>query len=263
MNVDTGLWHCFTCGARGNLNQLIAELTPDPGVLWKMQSRIISSGLRRLTTDEAGYDGDVQEGVDWISYAKFAPLPIPLLILRRIEPEIAQRFGIRWNEELKAVVLPIVSPLGELKGWQLKKLGWVRNYPVGVHKGDTLFGIERAFSETTVLVESPLDVARFHSVYDSTDVSCVASFGANVSAEQCKLLSKFEMVILALDNDRAGHMEMERLRKLEAIRPRKGLFFWDYTGSASKDLGEMDEDEIITGLERVTHVHRRTTPIPS
>lgn len=263
MNVDTGLWHCFTCGARGNLSMLISELTPDPGALWKMQSRIIASGLRRLDPDEARYDDDVREDVDWITFAQFRPLPSAICELRRLDPDMAQRYGVRWDPDAKAVVLPIVSPLGELKGWQLKKTGWVRNVPTGVHKGDTLFGIERAFATTVILVESPLDVVRFHSVSSDPDIDCLASFGANVSMEQCKLLSQFDRVVLALDHDLAGHAEMERLRKLEAICPRQGLFFWDYTGSVAKDLGEMDEDEILTGLDRVSRVHRRTPHLPS
>jgi hypothetical protein len=262
LNVDSGLWHCFTCGARGNLSMLISELSPDPAALWKVQSHIIASGLRRLEPDEAVYDPG--PSVDWVTYGQFLSLPRSIVELRMFDPEVAERYGIRWDNERKATVAPIVSPLGELRGWQSKKTGWVRNYPEGVNKSTTLFGIERAFAPTAVLVESPLDVPRFHSAYKGLEYSCVASFGANLSIEQCRLLSKFDTVIMALDNDGAGYTESARLRRLEAIQPRKGVRYWNYH-SESKDIGEMLSAEILIGLEQTSKVQlvpRRATSVP-
>lgn len=254
LNTDSGLWHCFTCGARGNLSMLISELSPDPAALWKVQSHIIASGLRRLDQDEAAYDPG--PSVDWITYGQFAPLPPRVVEYRQFDPEVADRYGIRWDTERKATVAPIVSPIGELRGWQAKKQGWVRNHPEGVKKATTLFGIERAFASTAILVEAPLDVPRFHSAYRGLDYSCVASFGANLSVDQCRLLSKFDCVVMALDNDQAGYTESARLRRLAAIQPRHGVRYWDYRGSSSKDIGEMLADEILNGLERTSKVQR-------
>lgn len=254
LNVDTGLWHCFTCGARGNLYQLISELTNDLGQLWNIQSHLITQGLRRLDPEEAKYDEDVKENLDWMSYAKFPPLPERILKFRKLDPEVALRFGIRWDTDQKCTLTPIVSPLGELRGYQQKKQGWVNNYPTGIHKADTLFGIERAYAPIAVLLESPMDVARFHSVYGGMQYSAVASFGANVSNEQLALLyHRFDGLVLALDNDEAGEKETKRLLKLVPSF-RKGVWTWRYNEGDPKDLGEMTDGQIIRGIERARRV---------
>lgn len=250
-NILTG--NCFTCGARGNLSMLVSELSDDPGTLWSVQSHLISQGLRRLTEEEAVYE-DSTPGVDWLSYSKFAPCPDVILKHRRLDPDVAVRYGLRWDSSIKATVVPIVSPIGELRGWQAKKTGWVRNLPTGVNKKVTLFGIERAFNETGLLVESPLDVIRFHSVYEGREVSCVSSFGANVSAEQVSLLaSRFHKLIVALDNDQAGRTET---RRLIGLLPsfRGGVRFWKYAPDDPKDIGEMVDGQIIRGLQTVSRV---------
>jgi DNA primase len=136
----------------------------------------------------------------------------------------------------------------------LKKEGWVRNYPEGVHKGDTLFGIERAHGSTGLLLESPLDVVRFHSVYGGSDVSAVASFGANVSSNQLSLLcDRFDALVIALDNDKAGKMETKRVaRSLPSLR--RGVRYWRYVDDV-KDLGDMSDVQIIKGISNTSVIH--------
>lgn len=258
LNIDTGLWHCFTCGARGNLSQLLSELAADPGVLWNAQSIIITQGLRRLTPEESNYDPYVREDLDWNTYFKFPALPQSIIDFRKFDPEVALRFGVRWNPDVKASTAPIVSPLGELRGWQEKKAGWVNNVPEGVNKSTTLFGIERAFGSTALIVESPLDVVRFHSVYGGSDINCVSSFGANVSDKQINLLAeRFDKLIIALDNDKAGVAETKRLVKLMPSFRGGPAFFWNYAPDDPKDIGEMTDGQIMRGLSNVSRVWRR------
>jgi hypothetical protein len=44
MNAETGLWLCYTCGARGNLSMLLSEMTDDPAALWSVQNIVITQG---------------------------------------------------------------------------------------------------------------------------------------------------------------------------------------------------------------------------
>jgi len=253
LNSDTGLWYCFSCGARGNLSHLISQLTDDPSALWGIQTHLIDSGLKRLTSLEE----DVAEAytpLDWNRYTSFELYPSRLCEIRHIDVEVAHRYGIRWDKETKSTVIPIVSPIGQLWGWQLKKEGWVRNYPEGVHKGDTLFGIERAFGSTGLLLESPLDVVRFHSVYGGSEVSAVASFGANVSSNQISILcDRFDALVIALDNDKAGKMETKRVAKsLPSLR--QGVRYWKYVDDV-KDLGDMSDVQIIRGISNTSVIN--------
>ena len=256
LNVESGLWHCFTCGARGNLSMLVSELTDDLSALWNVQSILITKGLRRLTEEEAEYDEEVVEHIDWMVYAKFPQLPAAVAKLRNLDPEVAQRFGVRWDTDAKAATLPVVSPLGELRGWQYKKTGAVWSYPAGVKRHDTFFGIERAFSDTAVIVESPLDVVRFHSVYGGLDINCLGGFGASLSPGQLQLASrKFDKLILALDNDDAGRQQTRRIQKLLPSF-RKGVWYWQYAPGDPKDIGEMTDGQIIRGINSVSSIFR-------
>jgi hypothetical protein len=253
MNSDTGLWYCFSCGARGSLPMLVSQLTDDPSALWNIQTHLINSGIQRLTSEEIE-ERPREPQVDWSVYARFLPLPEGLRKQRRLSDEAVHRYGIRWDTDNKAVVIPIVSPLGELWGWQLKKTGWVRNHPIGVHKGDTLFGIERAIAPVALLLESPLDVVRFHSVYEGREISAVASFGANISAKQIHILTnRFDGLIVALDNDLAGRIETKRMVKsLPSLRA--GVKYWKYDEGV-KDVGDMTDGQIIKGIQRITSVY--------
>jgi DNA primase len=253
INSESGLWHCWTCGARGNLGHLVSEMSADPGMLWHIQRHLIVNGLSRIDQD---YVAQRDPLVSWSDYAKFAPLPPQILELRSISEIEARRFGLRWDKENKALIIPIVSPIGELLGWQSKKSGWFRNYPEGVRKGSTLFGIERAIETTALIVESPLDVVRFHSVI-SSGVSAVASFGAAVSKDQLRILcDRFDRLIIAMDNDGTGILSAQNLsRSLPSFR--KGVGFWVYDANSGKDIGEMTDDQIRNGLDNVTAIPPR------
>lgn len=250
MNIESGLWHCWTCGARGNIMQLVRELSADPMILWNVQKQVILSGF---APQERVYEHVPKAQVDWVEYAEFELVPDKVLALRQLDADVARRFGIRWDPSNRSVIVPIISPSGELMGWQAKKSGWFNNYPEGIKKGSTLFGIERATESIGLLLESPLDVVRFHSVV-SSGVSAVASFGASVSQDQIDLLTdKFDGLILAMDNDEAGHLSTKRLRtSLSTFR--KGIRYWKYSVDSPKDIGEMSDEAITTGLSEASTI---------
>ena len=255
MNTDSGLHHCFTCGARGTLPMLVSQLSGDPDSIVAVQKVLIRNGVTRLTAPQ---EDEPAVEVDWIRYSQFRPLPEPILELRQLHAETAHRYGIRWGEvrygeqDVKMIIAPIVSPMGELRGWQGKKTGIVMNVPEGVNKSLTLFGIERAASDTALLLESPLDVVRAAHAGAGLGISPLASFGANVSAEQIRLItSRFDRVIIAMDNDPAGKAESKRLSTL--LGDRGGIrhkSFLNYAKHAPdfKDIGDMPDSLIRTVL---------------
>ena len=262
MNSETGLFHCFTCGARGNLPILVSQITNDPHAIRDVHKYLISSGLDRL---ENPPEEEEEVEADWTEYAGFEPLPPRLLEARELDADVATRMGVRYDRKEKLIITPVVSAMGKLMGWQGKRRSFFMNKPTGLKKSETLFGYSTAQGETGLLVESPLDVVRFHSVYTGTGISAVSSFGASVSKDQIWMLrDKFDRVILALDNDAAGVLESRRLRgtlPLKRGQPsrnlltgfRRGIRWWDYTATPeAKDMGEMTDDQILAGLESIT-----------
>ena len=243
MNAETGAWICYSCGAKGSLYGLIAELTGDTQSIWEIHSYLIQSGLDRLNVENVEY----RPPVDWITYNKFADVPPHMMESKHLDSQIARRYGIRWNLDNKSWVLPIISKTDGLLGWQEKKTGWVRNYPVGLKKSHTLFGIERFVSQTAVLVESPLDVVRLAGIRG--DVQGLATFGAHVSKAQLDILEDAATkVIVAMDNDDAGIESGKRLWS-QLPRFRDGILWMKYGHTTAKDLGDMTDSEINEAID--------------
>lgn len=244
MNAATGLWICFSCGARGTLSTLVSELTGDPDTTIAVHKAIIETSLNRSVLVKREPD------VDWIAFGKFTKVPPRMLGARNLDPEIAWRYGIRWDTDNRCWVIPIVSPHGELRGWQSKKVGWVRNFPNGVKKSETLFGIEKFTSSTAVLVESPLDVVRFASVCDSPQA--LASFGTSVSSIQISLLCGIaDRLIVAMDNDEAGTVAAKKLFK-NLPNFKRGIRWFNYGKTGCKDIGDMSDAQILDGVKTST-----------
>lgn len=249
MNAETGLWICYSCGARGTLVGLISELTGDETSLIDVHSFLINSSLQRLEREDLP---EPEPEIDWLSYSRFSEVPSSYLYNRNLDATATRRHGIRWDTQNKAWVIPIVSPMGELMGWQSKKVDWVRNYPIGVKKSHTLFGIEKFSSTTAVLVESPLDVVRMSNVLE--DVQGLATFGAFVSTEQIKLLNSVaSRVVVAMDNDEAGLKANKSLFK-NLPRFDKGVLWLNYKNTNAKDIGDMTDEEITTAVNTASAI---------
>jgi len=240
MNSENGLWICFSCGAKGTLGSLIAEITGNFEDTMAAHRLMMDVGLRQM--NRGGYVEEVPD-VDWISYSKFSSVPDKVARRRNLDPQALRMYGVKWHDEKKAWIIPTVSPAGDLLGWQEKGADWYRNQPKGVKKSGTLFGIERSHSRTIVLVESPLDVVRMASCLSG--IQALAAFGAHVSAEQMRLLADVaDKVIVAMDNDEAGIKSGKRLMK-EMPLLRGGLFWLDYRHAPdAKDIGEMTDEQI-------------------
>ena len=214
MSAETGLWICFSCGARGTLSMLVSELTGEPDAIMAVHNFLIDRNLERLTSEVEVVKKKPE--VDWISFSKFGAAPASELKKRAIDPDQARMHGIRWDTERAAWIIPIVNQFGDLQGWQTKARDWVRNF------------------------------VRFASVFDKPQA--LATFGAAVSAKQIGLLASVaDKVIIAMDNDDAGKQSSKKFFKSLPYF-RKGVWWWDYSGTTAKDIGDMTNDEIELGL---------------
>lgn len=247
MNATTGLWLCHSCGARGNLPQLIAEVTGSYESVSSIYQLLMNSSLEQLTKPKVQ---KIKSDVDWDKYMSFDKPPYEQLVKRNLKAVVAERHGIRWDTSKRAWIIPIISPAGDLLGWQEKSSYGVLNQPNGVKKSDTLFGIDCFNSRAAVLVESPLDVVRFASAYSG--IQCLASFGVQVSKKQIDILEKMcDLLIIALDNDEAG---ITIGKKLMTVLPsfRDGVRWLYYNHTQAKDIGEMSDEELGIAVKSAT-----------
>jgi len=247
MNASTGLWLCHSCGARGNLPQLITEITGSYESVSSIYHLMMNTGLEQLTNPK---EQKIKSEVDWEQYMAFDKPPYEQLVKRNLKAVVADRHGIRWDTSKRAWIIPIISPSGDLMGWQEKSSYGVLNQPTGVVKSETLFGIDRFTSKTAVIVESPLDVVRFASAYSG--VQCLASFGVQISKKQIELLSNIcDSLIIGLDNDDAGVTIGKKLLK-HLPTFRNGVKWLYYGHTKAKDIGDMSDEEVGIAVKNAT-----------
>lgn len=258
INERTGAHHCFSCGFKGGLQFLattvrggkvdLTDLADDPAPV-DDDYRV----SREMTFPE--WNPEVHStAISESELMMFDEPPEWALRERRIDSFSASVYEVKWDSVRGAWILPLREPKPRsgasrprLLGWQVKaqKGRLFRNYPVGIRKSSTLFGLESVSKDSVVLVESPLDAVLLFSLgYDA-----VASCGARLSDVQVELLGEFSRVILALDNDDAGRKETERLRRLpDVYLPYKRF---PYKVGGPKDVGDMDLDDIREALEEL------------
>jgi hypothetical protein len=242
INAESGLWVCFQCGERGSLEQLISRVgkgAEPVAYLRELRQSNVGKYKPKALVEEVD-----EEPIAAMIYAKYESFKLPPTWAyedRFMTLECVERFGLKWN---KGWVIPLWAPElrgnpTDLWGWQFKRLDFVQNYPAGIHKAQTLFGLRECKSDCTFLVESPLDVVRLASFGFEGGL---ASFGAMVSQAQLQiLLERSERVIVALDNDLEGRRQGKKVyRWLSRFLPAEMLKYH----SDVKDVGEMPDDEL-------------------
>lgn len=243
VNLETGEHSCFSCGFKGSFSSLVQEVTGydrHDADEW-VRSRRGGWRLRRVLDDSARGSSHLSGDARIPSWsedrlARFASAPSAALASRGVSSGAVDRFGVRWNAEKSAWILPIRSPeSGELWGYQEKGSGWFGNRPAGVRKSETLFGLDAFEGSTAILLESPLDCIRLYTV---GMLGGVSSYGVHVSTAQLNILFDIaHTVIFALDNDEAGINKSRELRE-KYLRSGRDVRFADYSHIPwAKDLG--------------------------
>lgn len=252
INTDTGLFICFSCGYRGSILTLIADLK---GVGFdKAKSLTVRPDLATSVAKIPGaYTKPTRvEPISEARLSRFSAPPRWARLKRRLTKEAVEVYGIRWNYVSDSWIIPIRdAATADLIGWQEKSETEriFRNFPVGVKKSKTLFGYDVFTGGRMLVVESPLDAVR---LYSDGMTGAVATFGAVVSKQQVLLMGAADEVVFALDNpftDNAG-----RKSSIQLLDETKGVLksvrFFDYSGINAKDPGDMTSQQIEQGIER-------------
>lgn len=259
INEETGAHHCFSCGYKGSLITLVADLLEfedlDSARKWIRTNASVD--LETLSTELAGlkdktYYLPKPVPMSEARLAVFSDPPDWAMKERGLTVEACQHHGVRWLSTESSWITPIRNPVDfKLMGWQEK--GQVhrhfRNRPTGLKKSSTLFGLEKFSDGQMVIVESPLDAVRLTSLGIPGGI---ATCGAIVSEEQIKLMRVADKIIVAMDNDDAGRKSsslfLTQVRKLGME-----CWFFDYSRTSAKDIGDMSPREIESGLLNARH----------
>jgi 5S rRNA maturation endonuclease (ribonuclease M5) len=183
----------------------------------------------------------------------FTAPPEDALKSRGLTKEAAKSFDLLWDARNKNWVIPIRDVVtNKLLGWQEKGYNrrYFRNYPTGVQKSQALFGYGQYVSGDMIVVESPLDVVRLASLGFTGGV---ATYGALVSSAQFNLIRGGARVVIAMDNDEAGHKSSMSLYTLCREMDKEAWFF-NYNHIDVKDIGGMSLDEVKFGIDNAKHI---------
>lgn len=227
LNWDKLTYKCLGCGAGGGLLWFIAALRG-----------CTSTEARRWLDKSTGLAGEVMDLHLLLNYfddvyaERRKPPPIPTYAERILDPwmlihpymtevrgcpeETLVRFKVGYAEDYRVsdtkVSERIVIPhffKGDLVGWQSRRL-WDDGTPKYLStpefpKDQTLYNYDPRNHRTAIVVESPLSV--LHKTHVLGHV--VGTFGASVTDLQVRLLTKYDRVILWMDNDDAGWNAVE------------------------------------------------------
>lgn len=250
IHPESGLWYCFSCRGRGNLSQLVQRVTGGELDDDDIGRFIVRSTVQRAAQRQADRENMVMHApkrIDEGAYQAYDLVPANRLHDRNISTWAGEHCGLRWDPDERSWIIPIRDPQTfDVWGWQEKRRdGEVRNWPVGVEKSVTLFGIEHIERgvHRLVVVESPLDVVRL----DTIDIPAVATYGAATSDAQIELLETLSPRVLVdgYDNDSAGLNAGRSLRD----RYRRRCLRLYYGQTKAKDVGDMSDAEVRFALD--------------
>lgn len=249
VNVKSGIYYCFSCGAKGNLAHLVSFYKNIPyaeAVIYVNQK----IGWARADQWREDYENvhlsPMSSRMPETDLALFTDPPAHALETKNISLSSAQKYEVRWNTKHQSWIFPFRDPYSsELWGWQEKNERIFRNFPAGTRKSRTLFGLSALSDESTVtLLESPVDAVVLATAGISGGVS---SFGIPGGNYQLTLVfERAEHLRLALDSDTPGTDACARIIK-EWKDNRISVF--NYGNSEAKDIGEMTQDEIRWGID--------------
>ena len=253
INTNTGAHICFSCGYKGNIYTLVADIK---GIDYFDAKDFINEGaeipldslMKRIKELPQYVAADEPIIMSEARLAVYTDPPENELRKRFIKPSDAKHHNILWDDNNSAWILPIRDPNDyTLWGWQEKgaRGRFFRNQPQGVKKSKTVFGVEVMSTGTLIVVESPLDVPRLAS---AGYPGAISTFGAIPSEDQAKIMRRAERVVAAFDKDDAGRHANELMRGF-ARKYGIELSYFNYTGIDVKDPGDMTEHEIKQGID--------------
>jgi DNA primase len=255
INSETGAHICFSCGYKGNIYTLVADIK---GIDYHeareyandKEDMPIDALMRRIKELPEYIQAEAHPiGMSEARLAVYVAPPKIELKKRFLTVAAVETCGVLWDEKNVAWILPIRDPEDfSLWGWQEKgaRGRFFRNQPQGVKKSKTVFNVQILKEDAPlIIVESPLDAVRLVGLgYNS-----ISTYGAMPSVDQVKIMRRAPRVIAAFDNDSAGQKASEEMRG-HARKYGIELSYFNYAGVDVKDVGDMIEDQIHYGVSK-------------
>ena len=240
VNVLKGLWYCYTCGAKGNLEGVDGEVD-HLEILQGMIDLAKRAATPRPTYTEA-----------WLNLWD-AGDPHPYW-LSRFSARAVKHFRLGYDSEANAVTYPLRSASGRVLGVVRRPLdtdgGPKYKYPYGVDVSELLFNFDFEARPRVFLVEGALDAI---ACWEVGVTNVFAIYGARMSAAQLQLLNKIDCseIVCAFDLDPAGFRAFEQVCELASDKMVTQI---TWPAAWGKDVAELDPERrraVLGGLDQL------------
>lgn len=250
INKETGMFHCFSCQAKGSLATLISKLEDIPlavAIRWLRESyggsfsqEPLMPLLKEAINNAPKFEAEqiisdaalLMFKVDWekVSLSLGPPKQLQYMLDRGLSYETLEEFDIGFDTDSNRITFPIRNERGQLVGFKGRATRKDQK-PKYLALGDTesiyygfktspvhnyVWGIDTA-GEPKIVVEGEIDAMKLRQRGFS---GAVALGGSHPSKKQLDSLKKnSESVILMLDPDESGSKAEELLKELELFIP--------------------------------------------
>jgi DNA primase len=223
VNLERGLFHCFACGAGGNVLDLVAAM--EGCSIREAALRLQGSHAARLAPGTAC--GATRRKLVTKKRECNPPLGFsldvdhrhPYLAQRGIDAAAADYFGVGYFSGRGLmrgrIAIPIHDDRGRLVAYCGRAVGGADpryRFPAGFQKSQVLFNYHRvhgAAADQVIVVEGFFDCMRVHQ---AGFPGVVALMGARLSGTQKELLTgRFSKIVLLLDGDATGRAATSRI----------------------------------------------------
>jgi DNA primase len=240
VNVDKGLWYCYTCGARGKVGDVL-----DENIDWTSYHSKVE---RLLRPPPEPYPES------WLDL--FDSGPVHPYWLNRFSETTCRHFRLGYDPSEQKPCYPLRYPNGEVAGLVHRSVDGSRpkyKYPWGVDVKKLLFNYEPYAFRDIYLVEGATDAMALWEV--GREIAVFAVMGSSLGTVQLDLISKCDPVnvVLAFDQDEAGNKaaaEASGMLRRRGIRTVRAA--WDR--DLGKDPGELTLEDrrnmLVTALVR-------------
>jgi len=280
INTDTGLWYCFSCTQKGNINTLLryvkgeeAELSQFLDLNEMIQFKI-SSAYNKSEENMLMYD-NIAEFYETIKYEMMSFVPahehddsLDYLKSRGFTLETIKEFELMYasygNYENR-IIIPYKDLSGNILGFNSRYiLECDKKFRYMYFLSDILFDgyiyNKKNVKDNSycVLVEGPFDLMKLHQ-YGIKNV--ISTLNTRVVEDHIDYLLKFDKIVFCFDNDIETHAGdkavKEAVKLIYDINPAQEMLFCQLP--EGKDPDSVSKDEFLKCFNKLKRITMKKT----
>lgn len=236
INVRSGAWLCFSCGARGGIKHL--EKLYRSKAIGGVDDDVLLS-LREEMQERMARPSVEQANVYPESWLNQFDVPHDYWQSRGFSKSFAEQWRLGYDPIHDAATIPLRAldrrVIGVIRRSLAKDAKPRYKYPKSFRLQRYIWGAwENRSGDLLVVTEGSVDAL---AVWQA-GIPAVALLGSHVSDHQARILRSLgaRTIVSALDNDRAGQRATHELH--EALPGVQHLVVWDF-GKKAKDIAEL------------------------